>query len=101
MGQSLTLECSGTTVRGITSDVVFEWRHDGSAVDTTSVPTATMDNSLVYRVCYTISQLSTSDDNERYNCRLIVRSSPLLRTNKAVTLDVIGEYFTIYLCHSV
>ena len=95
MGQSLTLECSGTTVRGITSDVVFEWRHDGSRVNSTYVPTATMNNVVVYRVSYTISQLSTSDDNARYTCRLTVSSSPQARTTVRLELDVTGEYFTI------
>ena len=93
VGQSLTLECSGIIVRGITSNVAFQWRHDGSTVNTTSVLTATMDNSLVYRVSYTISQLSTSDDNDMYICRLIVRSSPSVRDIVAVTLDVTGKYF--------
>ena len=94
VGQSLTLECSGTTVRGITSDVVFEWRHSNNRLNSTSVPTDAIDNLLVYRVSYTISQLSTSDDNARYNCRLTVSSSPQARTNVRLELDVTGEYFT-------
>ena len=97
VGQSLTLECRGTTVRGITSDVVFEWRHSGSTVNTTSVSTAAMDSLLVYRVSYTIPQLSTSDDNGIYNCRLTVRSSPRRRTIEPVTLDLTGECFTKFI----
>ena len=93
VGQSLTLECSGTTVRGITSNVVFEWRHDRSTVNFTSVPTATMGSLLVYRVSYTIPQLTTSDDDERYNCRFIIDASPQVRVMQMVILDVTGEYF--------
>ena len=93
VGQSLTLECNGTTVRGITRNSVIQWRRGGSTVNSTSVPTATMDNLLVYRVSYTISQLSTSDDNDVYVCRLIVRSSQTIRYTEVVTLDVTGEYF--------
>ena len=91
VGQSLTLECSGTMVRGITSDVVFEWRHAGSTVNATNVSTGTMDSLLVYKVSYTIPQLSTSDDNGRYNCRLTVQSNPRRRTTESVILDVTGE----------
>ena len=88
------MECSGTTVRGITSDIEFEWRHDNSTVNATSVPTIVMNNLVVYRVSYTISQLSTSDDNERYNCRLTVCSSPQATDTEPVILDVTGEYFS-------
>ena len=94
MGQSLTLQCNGTTVRGITSDVVFEWRHSGNRVNSTNISTATMNNLVVYRVSYTIPQLNTSNDNERYNCRLTVSSIPQARNTEAVRLDVTGEYFT-------
>ena len=93
VGYWLTIECSGTTVRGITSDVVLEWRHRRSTVNSTSVPTATMGNLLVYRVSYTIAQLSASDDNEIYNCRLTINSRPRVRVIQIVKLDVIGEYF--------
>ena len=93
VGQSLTLECSGTTMRGITSDVVLEWRHGSNTVNSTSAPTGTMDSLLVYRVFYTIPQLNTSDDYRRYNCRLTVQSNPRRRTTESVILDVTGEYF--------
>ena len=95
MGQSLTLECNGTTVRGITSGVDLQWRHYGIIENATSVPTATLDNLVVYRVSYTITQLRTSDDDERYICRLTINSNPRVRVVEGVTLDVTGEYSTI------
>ena len=89
------MECSGTTTaRGITSDVDLQWRHNGSVVNSTSVSTNTMDNLAVYRVFYTITQLSTSDDNGRYICRLIINSSPAVRVDEEVTLNVTGEYLS-------
>ena len=56
VGQSLTLQCEVTTVRGITSRVDIMWSSDGTTLrrinDTTAI---TMDNSLVYTDSYTIS----------------------------------------------
>ena len=97
VGQSLRLKCNGTTERGVTSDVEIVWRRDSTVVQTTRVTaaTTTMDNLLVYSDSYTISQLSTSDDDIEYRCRLVVRVRPFVRADTAVTLDVTGEYFTV------
>ena len=95
VGQSLRLECNGTTVRGVTSDVEIVWRRGGTVVQMTRVTaaTTTMSNLLVYRDSYTISQLNTSDDDIKYKCRLVIRARSVVRADTTVTLDVIGEYF--------
>jgi len=90
VGQSLTLECSGTIVRGIISDVKLEWMYDTSVVNSTSVPTGAMDNLQVYRISYTITRLK-SDDDGKYSCRLIINSSPKITVNEIVTLDIFGK----------
>ena len=94
MGQSLRLECNGTTVRGVTSNVEIVWRRGNTIVQSTRVTaaTTTMNNLLVYSDSYTISQLSTSDDDIEYRCILAIRANPGVRADTAVTLDVIGEY---------
>ena len=96
VGQSLTLQCNGTTVRGITSTVDITWRSNSVALSTSSIPT-TMGDLVVYRVSYTISQLSTANDNERYNCRLTINSSPEITINNPFRLDVTGELFILIL----
>ena len=103
VGQALRLECNGTTVRGVTSNVDIVWRRGNKIVETTRVTVATtaMNNLLVYRNSYTISQLSTSDDDIEYRCRLAIRTSPLVRADTAVTLDVTGEYFPENKCSSL
>ena len=53
--------------------------------------TNTMDNLLVYRDSYSISQLSTSDDGVMYECVLIVRGNSWVRVKDNITLDVTGE----------
>ena len=93
LGESLTLECNGTTVRGITSDVNILWRRGNTIVATTRVTaTTTTNNLLVYRDSYIISQLSIFDDGVMYECRLAVHSTPQVRANDFIILDVIGKY---------
>ena len=93
MGQSLTLQCEVTTVRGITSKADIVWRRNGTLVNTTRLTaTTTEDNHLlVYRDFYIISQLSTYDDGAKYECRLIVYSSPVIQVSNHVRLHVIGK----------
>ena len=96
MSQALTLVCNGTTVRGVTSRVDIVWRRGDTVVKSTNRVTAdntTINNLLVYRDSYTISQLNTSDDGIMYECRLVICASPTVRAVTAVTLDVNGEYF--------
>jgi len=94
VGQSLTLQCSGTTVRGITSRVDIVWS-DGSTVlrRMNGTTATTMDNSLVYTDSYTISQLSTIDDDRVIQCEVVINASPPVITSDSITLDVTGKYF--------
>ena len=103
VGQSLRLKCNGTTVRGVTSNVDIVWRRGNTIVQSTRVTAAasTINNLLVYRDSYTISQLSTSDDDIEYRCRLVIRVSSTVRADTAVTLDVTGEYFPKNKCCSL
>ena len=93
VGQSLTLECSVTTVRGITSRVDIIWSRDGTEVkrmEGVSV-SSTTGNMVMYTDTYNISQLNTTDNRTEYQCQTIINSdSPVIGTS-SVTLDVIGE----------
>ena len=92
VGRSLTLECNGTTVRGITSNVDIEWKRHNTIVNTTRVTaTTTMNNSLLYIDSYTISQLNTTEHNVSYRCTLIVRSTPERSFDDNMRLDVTGK----------
>jgi len=92
VGQSLTLECSVTTVRGITSTVDIIWSSDGTELkrmEGVNVSSIT-DNSVVYTDTYNISQLSTTDDGREYQCDVVINTSLLVMANDSVTLDVMG-----------
>ena len=92
VGQSLTLQCEVTTVRGITSRVDIVWSSDDMELNRTdNISSTTVDNSLVYRDSYTISQLSTDDERRDYWCEAVMNSDPTVKNNTNVTLDVSGK----------
>ena len=89
VGQSLTLQCEVTTVRGITSSVDIAWSSNGTELKRmNNVSSTTMDNSLVYTDSYTISQLSTTDDGRVIQCEVVINTA---MANDGITLDVIGK----------
>ena len=95
VGQSLTLQCEVTTVRGITSRVDIVWSSGGMELERMNgVSSTTMDNSLVYTDSYTISQLSTTDDGRVIQCEGVINASPSVMASDSITLDVRGEHAT-------
>ena len=96
VGQSLTLQCEVTTVRGINSRVDIVWSNGTELQRMDNVSSATMGDSLLYIDSYTISLLSTTHDGGVYECEAVINSSPSATTAMDnITLGVIGEYFMI------
>ena len=93
VGQSLTLQCEVTTVRGVTSRVDIVWSSDDTVLRRINGKTATtVDNSLVYTDSYTISPLSTTDEKQVYKCEVVINASPPIRDDDNIVLDVTGKY---------
>ena len=93
VGQSLTLQCEVTTVRGITSRVDIVWSSDGTELERIVgvrrddiLPTA-----LTYIDSYTISQLNTTDDGRVIQCEVVINTSPSVMASDSITLDVTGK----------
>ena len=87
VGQSLTLECSVTTVRGITSRVDIIWRGGGKMLRRTNNATPTiLVNSLMYTDTYTISQLNKTDDGRKYRCQVVINTSLLMMATDSIPL---------------
>ena len=94
VGQSLTLECSVTAVRGITSRVDIVWRRNGTEVVETMEGVSvsfTTDSSVIYTDTYMIMEVSTDDDGREYQCQVVINTSPPVMEDNSVTLDVMGE----------
>ena len=101
VGQSLTLQCEVTTVRGITSRVDIVWSSDGTELERMNgLSSTTMGNSLVYTDSYNISQLSTTDDDRVIQCGVVIDTSPSLMASDSITLDVTGEYIS-FIVHAL
>ena len=92
VGQSLTLQCEVTTVKGITNGVDIVWSSGGMELERmNNVSSTTMDNSLVYTHSYTISQLSMTDDGRVIQCKVVINASPSVMATGSITLDITGE----------
>ena len=92
VGQLLTLQCEVTTVRDIISRVDIVWSSGGKELKRmNNVSSTTMSNSLVYTDSYTISQLSTTDDDRVIQCEGVINSYPPVMANDNIILDVTGE----------
>ena len=92
VGQSLTLQCEVTTVRGITSRVDIVWSSGGIILRRMSgVSSTTINNSLVYTHSYTIPQLSTTDNGRMIQCEVLINTSLSVTATGSITLDVTGE----------
>ena len=93
VGQSLTLQCEVTTVRGITSRVDIVWSSNGIVLRRINGTIATtIDNSLIYTDSYNISQLSTTDDGRVIQCEVVINASPPVMATDNITLNVMGMY---------
>jgi len=100
VGQSLTLECSLTTVRGITSRVDIVWSSDGVELKKSEGKTinSTTHNSVTYIDTYTILQLNTSNEGQQFHCEAIINGLSPVMDYESIILDVSGK-ITLALAH--
>ena len=100
VGQSLTLQSSITTVRGITSRVDIVWSSDDLPQTRIigATPNTTNDNSEVYEYTHHIPLLSTSDNGRVIECEVIIMKTPSIVSTNNVTLDVTGKCFKVLSC---
>jgi len=98
VGQPLVLDCSVNTVRGIVSSVDIIWSTEGSDIETVSNISATIlsDNSALYRATLAIALLRTTHENQEYQCRVVINTTPPVMDTGAVTLNVTGKYKSIH-----
>ena len=92
VGQSLTLQCEVTTVRGITSRVDIVWSSGGTVLQRmNNVSSTMMSNSLVHTNYYNISLLSTTDNGRVIQCEVVINASPPLMGSGSIILDLTGK----------
>ena len=88
-GQSVTLDCTVVTVKGITSRVDIVW-YSGVQVRRVNNVTASIINgtAAVYRDSYNISSLTRQHDGRLYSCQAIINNEPLLFAISSIRLNV-------------
>ena len=94
VGQSLTLESTITTVRGITSRMDIVWSSNGvelKRINNTNI-SLTVNDSELYESIFNIPLLSTSDDGRIFQCEMIIKTaSSIIVTTNNITLDVTSK----------
>ena len=101
VGQSLELTCSGTIIRGITSEVDIVWKSDGIELNRSNginLIQTKSGTSLMYLNTYNIAQLSTYDKGRVYYCELVINLHPQRQVivNRSIILNVTSKLQIIY-----
>ena len=92
VGQSLSLECIVTTVRGLSSSIDIIWTSDGLEINRTSGASTDSSTSsfILYRDFYNIPLLTTAEDGRVFQCEGMINTTPYLTAESSTTLDIVG-----------
>ena len=96
VGQSLTLQCNITTVRGITSRVDIVWSSNNTELSITkgvNISSET-DDSVIFTDAYIITQLSTIDESRGYHCEAVIDTELPVKATDSIVLNVTGMYYS-------
>ena len=93
IGDSLTLDCTVTTVRGISSSVDIIWTTGGRVLKRADNITADIENnSAIYTDSFEISSLSAIDNRREYQCTVVINASQPVNSSNQITLILNSEY---------
>ena len=92
IGDPLTLDCTVTAVRGISSSVDIIWTTGGRVVRRVDNITAYRKNdSTIYTDSFEISSLSSIDNGREFQCTVVINASQPVNSSDQVTLIFPGE----------
>ena len=96
IGDPLTLDCTVTAVRGISSSVDIIWTTGGRVVRRVDNITADIENdSVIYTDSFEISSLSAIDNGREYQCTVVINASQPIYSSDQITLIFTGEYLKL------
>jgi len=105
VGELLTLKCSVTAVRGITSRVDIVWISNDVELKRSQEVNMifTNNNTVLFEDIYNIQLLSTIDDDRVFQCEVVMMTTPLTIADENITLNVTGEFLPrvimfVYIC---
>ena len=91
-GDPLTLDCTVTAVRGISSSVDIIWTTGGREVRRVDNITADIENDYaIYTDSFEISSLSTIDNGREYQCIVVINARRSIHSSDQITLIFSSE----------
>ena len=92
IGDPLTLDCTVTAVRGISSSADIIWTTGGRVVRRVDNIIADIVNDYaIYTDSFKTSSLSAIDNGREYQCTVVINASPLVNNSDQFTLIFPGE----------
>ena len=99
IGDPLTLDCTVTAVRGISSSVDIIWTTGGKEARRALNITAKLrKDSTIYTDSFEISSLSAIDNRKEYQCTVVINTNHPVTNSDQITLTFPGEYVHITIC---
>ena len=96
IGDPLTLDCTVTAVRGISSSVDIIWTTGSRVVRRVEDIMADIENySVIYTDSFEISSLSAIDNGREYQCTVVINASQPVYSSDQFTLIFTGEYLKL------
>ena len=91
-GDPLTLDCTVTAVRGISSSVDIIWTTGGTELKRLDNIMADIENDTAfYTDSFEISLLSAIDNGREYQCTVVINASQPVNNSDLITLIFPGE----------
>ena len=92
IGDPLTLDCTVTAVRGISSSVDIIWTTGGVEIRRVEdIMANTKNNSAIYTDSFKISSLSAIDNGREYQCTVMINTSQPVNSSDQFTLILNSE----------
>ena len=99
VGDPLTLDCTVTAVRGISSSVDIIWTTGGRVVRRVDNITADIENDYaIYTDSFEISSLSAIDNGREYQCTVVINASQPVYNSDQIILTFPGKYVCTHIC---
>ena len=93
IGDPLTLDCTVTAVRGISSSVDIIWTTGVVELRRVEDVMASIDNdSAIYTDSFEISSLSAIDNGREYRCTVVINATQPVYSSDQFTLIFPGKY---------
>ena len=92
IGDPLTLDCTVTAVRGISSSVDIIWTTGGRVVRRVDNITADIENDYaIYADSFEISSLSSIDNGREYRCTVVINANLPINSSDQITVVFPGK----------